>query len=99
MQRTTQQNKALHLYLERLAEALGDAGYDMREVIKVPIKPTKENVKEEMLKPVMKALWPNKKSTTELSSAEIGELYEVMNAATAGRLGISVLWPSEDELI
>ena len=97
-QRTIPQNSALHLYLERLAEALDDAGYDMREVIKVPIKPTKENVKSEMLHPVMRAMYPDKKSTTELSTVEMQELYEVMNRFTAERWGVSIPWPSEESL-
>ncbi len=40
----------------------------MKEIIKVPIKPTKENVKEEMLRPVMKALYPHIESTSELTT-------------------------------
>lgn len=97
--RTSLQNRALHLYLERLAEALDGAGYDMREVIKVPIKPTKENVKSEMLKPVLCALYPDKTSTTELTTTQMQELYEVMNQATAERFGVSVPWPSEEEMM
>ena len=98
MKRTTLQNRALHLYLTRLAEAMEECGMDMRTVVKVPIKPTQANVKEEMLKPVMNALWPDIHSTTELSTAQIGELYEVMNRFTAERLHISVPFPSEDEI-
>ena len=99
MKRTTKQNASLHLYLEELAEVMDSAGLDMREVVKVPIKPTKENVKEEMLRPVMEALYPDIHSTTELDTKQIQELYEVMNRFTAERLGISVPWPSEEELM
>ena len=97
--RTPTQNNALHLYLERLATALADSGQDMRQVIQVPIKPTKENVKELMLKPVMNALYPDITSTTKLSTAQVSELYETMNAATSERLGVSVTFPSHEELI
>ena len=98
MKRTDLQNKSLHVYCENLAEALDAAGLDMRELIKVPIKPTKENVKENMIRPVMKALYPEIESTTELSTVQMQELYEVMNLATAERLGISVPWPCEESL-
>lgn len=98
MKRTSSQNKALHLWIRKLAEAMDDSGMDMRTVVKVPIKPTEANVKEEMLKPVMEALWPDIHSTTELSTAQIGELYEVMNRFTAERLHISVPFPSEEEM-
>ena len=97
MKRTIPQNSALHLYCEQLAEALDAAGMDMRKVIKVPIKATKENVKETMVRPVMQALYPEIHSTTELTTVQMQELYEVLNRATAERLGISVPWPCEEE--
>jgi len=93
-QRTTLQNASLHVYAKLLAEKLAEAGLDMRKVIKVDITPTPENVKETMIKPVMTSLFPDKKSTRELSTKEIQQVYEVMNRATAERLGISIEWPS-----
>ena len=93
----TQQN-ALHLYCEWLAEELGNAGMDMRTVIKVPITPTKENVKELMLRPVMHALWPDITSTAKLDTVQVSQLYEEMNRFTGERLGIHVRWPSEEDL-
>lgn len=92
------QQNALHLYCEWLAEELGNAGMDMRTVIKVPISPTKENVKELMLKPVMEALWPDITSTAKLDTVQVSQLYEEMNRFTGERLGIHVRWPSEEDL-
>jgi len=60
----------------------------------VPIKPTKDNVKDEMIRPIMQALYPEKKSTTQLTTVEMQEVYEVCNRATAQKLGISIEWPS-----
>jgi hypothetical protein len=94
MIRTAQQNKALHKYCELVAEALDEAGYDMKEIIKIPIRPNKENVKESMFKPIMSAIFPDKESTTELSSVEVTEVYEHMNRALGERFGIHVDWPS-----
>ncbi len=98
MKRTGQQNRALHLYITKLAEALDESGHDMREVIKLPIKPTAENVKENMVRPVMIALYPEIKSTTDLDTKQMQELYEVLNRATGERLGIYVEWPCLDTL-
>ena len=97
-QRTPKQNKSLHKYIANLAEAMDNAGLDMRETITVPIRPTPENVKDTMIRPVMSALWPEIKSTTELSTAQINELYENMNRFTAQRLGVSVEFPCDESL-
>ena len=43
--RTPRQNNSLHKWCELAAEHLADAGIDMRELIKVPIRPNKENFK------------------------------------------------------
>ncbi len=99
MKRTSQQNKSLHKYCELLAEALKDSGHDMRTLIKLPITPTKENVKENIVKEVMTAMFPDIESTADLSSKQMTELYETMNMATSQRLGISVRWPSIEELM
>lgn len=96
-QRTALQNRSLHKYIALLAEAMDAAGYDMREVIKVPIHPTPSNVKEEMIRPVMRALWPEITSTADLSTSQLGELYETMNRFTSERLGIHVDFPHEGE--
>ena len=95
--RTIKQNRSLHKYAELLAAALRDAGYeDMRTVIKVPITPTKENVKEEMIKPVLNAMFPELESTAKLTTVQMQQLYEQMNLFTSERLGVSVEWPSEE---
>ena len=97
-QRTKLQNRSLHKYFELLAIAMDDAGLDMRETITVPIKPTKDNVKAEMGHPIMKAMYPEAKSTADLETDQISELYEVMNRFTAQRLGISVEFPCDESL-
>ncbi len=93
MRRTPKQNASLHVYAKLLAEQLADAGHDMRELIKVEITPTAENVKQTMIKPVMRALFPEIKSTAQLTTTQIQQVYEVLNRATAERLGVSIEWP------
>lgn len=97
MKRTSLQNRSLHKYLGMIAEALADSGQDMRKLVKLPIRPTTENVKENMFKPVMTALYPDKTSTTELSTTEIQQVYEHFNAAVSERLGVGFPWPCEDD--
>lgn len=98
MKRTILQNSSLHKYLAQIAEDLADSGQDMRALVKVPIKPTLENVKEELWKPVMSAMYPDKKSTTELSTTEIQEVYRVFDYTMSTRLGVSRAWPSIESL-
>ena len=97
--RTSQQNNAAHLWISQLAAAMADGGLDMRTAIHVPIVPTPENIKETIIRPVLIAMYPDKTSTTQLSKVEISDLYEQVNAITAERWGISILWPSMDSMI
>jgi len=99
VKRTNQQNKSLHIYLALVAGAMADAGYDMKQVVKLPIRPNKDNVKEEMFKPVMNNLYPDKTSTTELSTTEMQDVYEVFNVALSQKLGIGFDWPCNDSLM
>ena len=97
--RTLTQNASLHVYLEQLAWTLNEGGYDVRETITMPVDFTKETVKEYMFKPIMKALYPDKLSTKELSTVEIQEVYENLNRLTSEKFGIGIDWPSNDSLL
>jgi len=92
--RTTPQNNALHLYYQLLATELNDAGYDLKIVLKqeadVPI--TSELVKEALWKPVQKHI-TGKDSTAQLSTKEIGEIYEVINRHISEKFGVYVPFP------
>jgi len=93
--RTPKQNNSLHLYIRLLSKAMQDAGLDMREVITVEIPASEYLVKEQMIKPIAKFMF-GVDSTADLTTAQISELYEVVNRATAERLGISVDWPTDE---
>jgi len=80
MQRTNQQNKAMHVDFKLICDALNDAGLDQRKVLKpsisIPWTPTA--VKEQLWKPIQKALW-QKESTTELDKIkEIEHTHDVL---------------------
>ena len=98
--RTLAQNSSLHLWLERLATELNDSGQSMGDglLIKIPIAYTKDNLKENVVKPLMNALWPDITSTTKLSTVQIQELYQRLDAIISERSGVHVEWPSEESL-
>lgn len=98
VQRTLKQNASLHKYLRELAEAMADAGYDMREAIHVPIRPTPENVKETMWRAVQRAMFPGVESTTQLTTVQMQEVYKQLDYFTGERFGIHVEWPCEESL-
>lgn len=76
--RTYFQNRAMHRGFKLIADALNDAGKDMRVVLKphVEIPWTKDSVKEHLFKPIME-LMTSKQHTRELSKhGEISEIWE-----------------------
>tara|TARA_Y100000034_G_C6594633_1_gene258436 strand:- start:58 stop:375 length:318 start_codon:yes stop_codon:yes gene_type:complete len=97
MQRTEKQNNSLHAYCQGLADELNSAGLDMRVVLKpeYEIPWTKESVKEHLWRTAQTYMF-SKKSTTELSTDEISQVYEVVNRHIA-KHGISVPFPSTEE--
>ena len=100
MQRTGQQNKALHLWLTQLADELNASGQSLGDgkLIRVPVAFTGDNLKEHVLKPYMNALHPDYDSTTQLSTAELINLCDNLGLIIAERSGVSVPFPSEESL-
>lgn len=94
-QRTLQQNKALHKYFELLADALNDAGLDMKKVITVDVPWNADTVKQWLWKPVQKAQLL-KESTTELTTAEVDKVYETVNRLMAEKFDLHVPFPSDE---
>jgi hypothetical protein len=80
--RTPDQNAALHLYLEHLAKALNDGGFPFKFILgtkTVELDWDKDLVKENVWRPIQKAL-TGKKSTTSLDKVtEIDKVYEHLN--------------------
>lgn len=80
MIRTSPQNNSLHLWLELLALELNNAGKDLKkalQAIPVDIPATKANLKESLWRPIQEAML-HKKSTTDLTTKEVGDIYEVL---------------------
>ena len=93
--RTKQQNKALYLYFTQLAEALNDAGYDMKAILKpeIDIPWNKDTVHDFLWIPIQR-LQIKKDSTTLLEKKEIDLIYETLNRFVAKK-GIHVPFPNE----
>ena len=86
-QRTKLQNKALHLFCNKLATELNSKGY----YVQVVLKPTYElrwdtqTIKEHLWKPIQKALL-NKGSTTELDTSEITKVHHELMVVLQDKL-------------
>lgn len=98
-QRTSQQNRALHVYFQLVADALNDAGLDMRAVLKpeVEIPWTRTSIKEYLWKPIQR-IQLGKASTTELTTKEIDQVFDTMNRHLA-KHGVHEPFPSVEEIL
>lgn len=99
-QRTLQQNKSLHLLFQLLANELNDAGLDMRKTLKpeIDIPWSGPSVKEYLWRPIQTAQL-NKKSTTEMTTVEIDQVFDTINRHLSERLGLTVQFPSIETVL
>lgn len=94
--RTKLQNRALHKYFTMLAEALNDAGLDMKAVLKpeVDIPWNCSMVKEHLWRPIQN-VYLQKQSTTEQCTDEVSQVYKILDRHIAEKFGVSVPFPSK----
>lgn len=99
-QRTTQQNRALHVLFRLLAETLNENGLDMRRTLKPQIEISWDgrSVKEYLWRPIQSAQL-GKKSTTELTTVEIDKVFDTINKHLGEKFGLHVPFPSIDEIL
>ena len=99
--RSKKQNSSLHKYCTDLAHDLDAAGFEQREVIDL-FKPafnipwTMEAIKN-IFREVAKAMY-DVKSTAELDTTQIQEVYRVVDARISEITSIRCEWPSEESL-
>jgi len=98
--RTLLQNNALHLYFEMLAEALNEAGLDMRKTLRadVEISWNSDLVKKYLWKPVQKAIVGHDK-TRKLKKDEVNKVYDHLNRLMSQKFGVYVPFPSVELLM
>jgi len=99
MQRTNKQNNSLHAGLKDLGDALNAGGLDMRKVLKesVDIPWTQQSVKEFMFNPIS-VIMHNGRTSSELSTIEIKEVWAVMIRFCGEKHAVTVAWPERDGL-
>lgn len=96
--RTGTQSNAMHLWCDRVAKALNEAGYDMlcfpwKEGIEIPF--SKEVVKVHHWKPVQIAMTGHE-STTKPKTVDYPAIFDVLNRKYASLENpIHVPWPSD----
>ena len=97
-QRTNTQNNALQVYCRELANALNDAGLDMKKTLKaeVDIPWTQDLVREHLWKPIQEYVI-GKRSTTEANTFQYSEVYDVLNRNMAEKFGVSIPFPSRGQ--
>jgi len=96
--RSSKQNNALHKGFQLLADALNDAGYEMKAVLavkNVDVPWTKESVKEVLFRPIMEAMI-EKESTTDLETTEVSEVWDVLVRHLGENFGVTVPFPSDE---
>lgn len=101
MKRTDSQRNSIELYCRKVSEQLNNDGIDMYEYIEIlkqkgiKLRWTQELVKDKMWRVIQKSQ-VGKKSTTELTTAEVNQVYEPMARFLAERFHINVEFPSEE---
>lgn len=97
--RTPTQNNALHKYFDWVAEALDRDGHSMQDVLKVTnkgeIRPTPHAVKYVIWHPIMFAMYGHT-STTQLTTAQVDRVYEMMNAFLSREFELSIPFPANE---
>lgn len=101
-QRTDQQRKAIEVYCRELAEALNDAGYEMKAVLavkEVDVPWTQERVKDVLWKTIQEAATEDHKtSTTQLDVMEVDRVYSILDRHISSNFGVHVEFPSEERM-
>ncbi len=94
--RTSQQRKAIEVYCKKLGQAWNDAGMTVQQVLSRTMDQewSQELVKEAIFKKCLGYKY-NKKSTTELTTDEVSQVYETVNRFSA-QFGVHVPWPQDE---
>jgi len=95
--RSNQQNKSIHLYFTMVADALNDAGLDIKKAVEMDIPWTPILVKELLWRDIQRTML-KKESTTQLTTKEIDVVWEVLNRYLAS-LGIHEPFPSIENIM
>lgn len=97
--RTGKQNRSLWKWATQYADALNDAGWDMKRALRAEINIpwTKDSFIDLVYRPVQEAMY-GIESTREPDTKQMSQVVEVIIREMATRTGVSVTWPSEDSM-
>ena len=98
--RTEQQNRALHLYFQLLADEFNNAGYTVQLVLskKMDLDWTKDSVKELLWRPAQRAIL-GKTSTTELNKIEdIDKVFDHLNRHLGEKFEVHIPFPDDPDI-
>lgn len=97
MDRTYRQNRTIHLLFRRMAEALNDAGFEIRHPMKpdLEIPYSEESVKELLYKPIITSYFKVNRSS-ELNTEQLSESMEILVDAVNRNTGVMVHIPSQE---
>lgn len=94
-QRTIQQNKAIHLGAQNIADVLIENGVSLNKVIQnLEVRPSMESIKD-----IFRSIAESKygiKSTTELTTAQIDPVWEDLIKAVSEATGVFIDFPSRE---
>ena len=95
--RSSNQNKALHKWLDELALELNNRGLDMRTVLKpeVEIPWDGKLLKKHVFHPIEEAML-EKTSTADLTTSEVSKVVDVINRHLLQKFDVSLPFPSEE---
>jgi hypothetical protein len=88
----------MHKYFDMLAQALNDAGLDMRATLKegVDIPWDAYTIKRDIWKPIQVAKF-DIESTGDLETPQVGKIYEILNRHLSDRFGVHVPFPHDED--
>ncbi len=99
--RSDQANRALHLYFRLLSDTLNEHGLDIAKSLskKVEHRWTPDLIKELIFKKIMRSLF-TKRSTTQLKSAEINEIVDIITRHFGEHFGVETpTFPNIDQML
>lgn len=98
--RTTKQNNSLHKYLQQVEAECKERGLDARKFFRpeVEIPITAAMLKNDAWRPIQRAMF-DIESTTDLSTTQMQQVYEVFARHLAQSHDIAIEWPCRETQI
>lgn len=97
--RTNQQNKSLHKWLDDWSHELNNSGHTIQDIVEqyntIEIRPNKENLKQVVIHPYIKAAFGHD-STTKLTSEQLNEVIDAVTKLFGHITGSYIPFPTDE---